>query len=356
MTRSRLLAFAFVSAPIVVAACFPDFQVGDGANGSDGGSSDGASGDGGSGDANGGGDGSTGDGGGSDGGGGDASGFDASATKLIPNGSYVFTNPSGTAMTNAALSHDVYFDTHELTAGVLRAWVAAAKPAPCATGSCTLDPGGPYASKIVWNAAWNQNVAAEDYKNAGCPPAGYATQGYPTYNGTDDKVPANCINWYQAAALCWFDGQKRLATQVEWHYVASGRGRGRTYPWGDTPAPSDCSLALWRNDAGSLDNYNGCAFPIKVGSTPMGASFDGVEEMAGSVAEWTWDWYDSAYPPQWPVDFAGPAEDAGGNYDKMARGGYWDSPESELRTYKIATHTPGSAFGDVGVRCVKTKL
>jgi formylglycine-generating enzyme required for sulfatase activity len=354
MARPYVFSLLVIGPALAFAGCFPDYQVGDGSQGNGDG---GVTGDGTTQDGAGNGDGqSAGDGGDGGGGGDGGNPFDAAASKVVPAGMFVFTDPSGSTMTTATLSHDVYFDTHELTVARLRDWVTAAKPFPCATGTCTLDPGGPYANKIVWNSAWNQNVAAEDYKDANCQAGGISQQGFPTYNGTDDTVPANCLNWYQAVALCWFDGGKRLATQVEWQYEATGRGRGRTYPWGDTPVPVDCSYAIWRSDGGSLDNYDGCGFPIKAGSAPMGASFDGVEDLAGSVAEWTWDWYDNTYPPQWPSDWTGPAEDAGNLFTKMTRGGNWDSPENELHTNQMSTHDPTTALGDVGIRCVKTKL
>ena len=41
----------------------------------------------------------------------------------------------------------------------LRDWVAAAKPFPCATGTCTLDPGGPYENKMVWYSACGGTTA-----------------------------------------------------------------------------------------------------------------------------------------------------------------------------------------------------
>jgi formylglycine-generating enzyme required for sulfatase activity len=343
--------------------CFPDFQVAgfagavDGSVGADGaGSADGAqAGDGAqSGDGSQGGDGgSNRDGGASSDG---AATFDASASKVIPAGTYVFKDPSNSTSTTATITHDFYMDGHETTTDVFRAWVAAARPVPCTSGACTLDPGGPYQASMQWDSSWTPQVALEKYKdNPSCSPAGSSfASGLASYNGTDDAVPINCLNWYQAVALCWFDGQKRLATQVEWLYEASGRGRGRTYPWGDTPTPTDCSHAIWTGDGGN--DRNGCNFPIRVGSAPAGASFDGVDDMAGSVAEWTWDWYDNTYPSAWPPDYAGPSADAGSIFSRMTRGGNWDAPEIELHTNRLGTHDPVNAFSDVGVRCVKTKL
>src|SRR6185437_3887516 len=111
--------------------------------------------------------------------------------------------------------------------------------------------GGPHESKMVWDPSWNANVAFEGYKDTANCTDTLGTVGShvttPTYPGGDDTVPITCINWFQAAAFCWWDGQKRLPTQVEWQYEATGRNRGRTYPWGDTPKP-DCAHATYVGD------------------------------------------------------------------------------------------------------------
>src|SRR5258708_13301498 len=96
---ARPYVFAVLIAPaLAFAGCFPDYQVGEGANGdggatNDGGGDDGATGDGGAGDGH------TGDGGGD---GGNA--FHAAASKLVPQGSFVFTTPGG-SMTTANVTH-----------------------------------------------------------------------------------------------------------------------------------------------------------------------------------------------------------------------------------------------------------
>jgi formylglycine-generating enzyme required for sulfatase activity len=291
--------------------------------------------------------------------------FPPAAQQLIPAGSFAYRNPNDTTTTQATLTHAYYMDQTELTVGVLRAWVAAQKPVPCTgTTPCTLDPGGPYAQTILWDPRWNTYASDELYKdlNGNC---NGLSQPFDTANGTyvgaDDRAPATCINWYIAASLCWFAGQKRLPTQVEWQYEATGRGAGRTYPWGDTPAPTDCTLAVW-ND-GNTSNYNGCNFPLDVGSNDGGgASIDGVWDMAGSVHEWTWDWYDSTYPSSWPNDYAGLPGDAGNTLEKPIRGGGWASDIGDLpalHIYVIDNGPTGSgtyAYNDVGVRCVQTKL
>jgi formylglycine-generating enzyme required for sulfatase activity len=288
----------------------------------------------------------------------------------VPAGTFVFLSQENT-MTTVTFTHDVYMDVDEMTAGRFRAWVAAARPTPsstCSTGHCTLDPGGPYEATMTWDPAWDQAATSELYKNTNCLTMYSVSGGSPTYNNADDNLPITCLNWYQAVAFCFWDGGKRLPTQAEWQYEATGRGMGNTYPWGDVPAPTDCSRAIWNNAATitTLNPYNNCNFPLDVGATPLGASRDGVLDMAGSVGEWTWDWAGPDgipyYPPLWPNDYAGPPDDAGypNTIYKMVRGGGWDSADTDLHSTAVTNvdlqNSATTAYSDVGVRCVKSKL
>jgi formylglycine-generating enzyme required for sulfatase activity len=83
----------------------------------------------------------------------------------------------------------------------------------------------------------------------------------------------------------------------------------------------------------------------------MGASPDGLLDMAGSVFEWVWD-YDGKYPSTPATDYAGPTTPA----YRSDRGGSWAFGMSQLRsTYRDAT-PPDTSFADLGVRCAKTVL
>jgi formylglycine-generating enzyme required for sulfatase activity len=101
---------------------------------------------------------------------------------------------------------------------------------------------------------------------------------YPVYN----------VTWMDANAFCEWLSEKigenvKLPTEAQWEKAARGTDQ-RKYPWGNSEP--NCQLG----------NFNPCgAAPKAVGSAPDGRSPYGVEDMAGNVAEWCRDWYESTY-------------------------------------------------------------
>jgi formylglycine-generating enzyme required for sulfatase activity len=275
-------------------------------------------------------------------------------SKLIPAGTFDFLNEQTQKTTPATLSHDFYLDELEVTVARFKAWIDGGQKPPCASGTCTLDPGGPYETTMIWDSAWNLSSASQSFQDpASCGNAGSNTgpsdNHAPTWGLPDGATfPIGCLNWYQAVAFCASEG-KRLPTETEWQYAASGRGLGRTYPWGNTE-PVGCTQAIWNNGA-AAPGFNGCGFPKVVGSVLAGASRDGVLDMAGSLYEWLWD-FDAAYPDAATLDYPGPAQ---GGF-RSTRGGAWSYAEDRMRsTYRDASN-PDVAEADKGLRCAKTKL
>jgi eukaryotic-like serine/threonine-protein kinase len=268
---------------------------------------------------------------------------------LIEPGAFAFDDGGG-QVTQASLTAAFWVDRDEVTVARFRRWLDAGSLPPCGVGTCSLDANGPYANAMQWQGAWSMFLPNSEYADPGeCTNAGEANDARPTFDAGDERFPIVCVNWYQAVALCASEG-KRLLTETEWYYVASGRGEGRAFPWGFT-APAGCDRALWRNEAGA-PSFNGCGFPLPVGSAPGGASRDGVRDLAGSVYEWVWD-AKAPYPAGPTSDYAGPPAGAEPE-DKALRGGGFTWPESELRTNHRNEMFSTFVKADIGIRCAKT--
>lgn len=220
---------------------------------------------------------------------------------LIPAGSFLMGSATGQA--NEAPEHEVsltafYLDIFEVSNAQYRACVEA--------GGCT--PGNKVDS--------------------------FTYQGYrddPGYN----NYPVMGVTWDQAQAYCRWAG-KRLPTEAEWEYAASGP-ENFTWPWGNT-FNAQLSAAS-AGDTQPVDSY------------PGGVSPFGVYNMAGNVGEWVADVYDETFYANSPVNNPISTGDGAG---RIFRGGSFANPDGAFFT---TSRRYGNArtFNDVdvGFRCAQ---
>ena len=153
------------------------------------------------------------------------------------------------------------------------------------------------------------------------------------------NLPVIGVTWYGARAYCEAIG-RRLPTEAEWERAARG-DQGFIYPWGN-----ERDLTLARTSRPRDGNVG----PIAVGSFPGGASPYGLQDMAGNVAEWVFDWYQPNYYAQPDASGLNPTGPVAGT-DRVIRGGSWDALPFFARTVHRQHEPPGDAYLWLGFRC-----
>jgi formylglycine-generating enzyme required for sulfatase activity len=138
--------------------------------------------------------------------------------------------------------------------------------------------------------------------------------------------PITGVGWYEAKAYCaWLGKGADLPSEEQWERAARGTD-GREYPWGnERPTPEHMNYD---------DSHIG--HPTPVGLYPLGASPEGVLDMAGNVWEWCETEHELEYEP--------------GDRLRVFRGGcFFDSARSARSAYRSGAR-PGSRRGLLGFR------
>ncbi len=186
---------------------------------------------------------------------------------------------------------------------------------------------------------------------------------------SSDETPLNCVSWENAEAACEAKGalaqrKGRLPTEAEWEYVATGRGRGFLFPWGDDP-PQCVSSSLGRYNpfgAPSCAPDAGTQAVETSGSHKSDAAEHladldrGVTDLAGSLSEWMRDNFASydANPLCWQRDgmLFNPVCVADMGEGHSVRGGSYATPREVSYAALRNAKDSREGFDDLGFRCV----
>jgi sulfatase modifying factor 1 len=111
-----------------------------------------------------------------------------------------------------------------------------------------------------------------------------------TAPSTQENLPINCVNWYEAYAFCIWDGGF-LPSEAEWEYVAAGGSKELEFPWGSMDPGTGNQYAVYNCDYPDGSGIcSGVANIAPVGTTTLGASTWGQLDMVGELYEWNLDW------------------------------------------------------------------
>ncbi len=207
----------------------------------------------------------------------------------------------------------------------------------------TFEPG--------WAVTDNGNIAptASNLSDAVCDPS--SAHAYATWTPSvagDEKLPINCVNWFEAYAFCIWDGGF-LPSKAEWEYTAAAGSQQRQYPWGSADPGTANQYAIYDCDYPSgSGTCTGVASIAPVGTPTLGAGFWGQLDLAGNVWQWNIDW-DAAY-----VDPCTDCADLTAASYRVVQGGIFSGTTDGLMPQNRYDGVPVNRLNNIGFRCART--
>jgi formylglycine-generating enzyme required for sulfatase activity len=169
-----------------------------------------------------------------------------------------------------------------------------------------------------------------------------------------ENHPVVNVTWNEARAYAEWAG-KRLPTEAEWEYVASGGSEDYEYVYQN----SQMYGKNYENIADESMRRVKFQFPVVSGyddgyvyTSPAGLFAPnkfGIYDLNGNVLEWCQDWYGDQYDSEQVKNPKGPSE---GRY-KVIRGASWNRSGTYMRTSYRTFYSMTVRFDFLGFRCAR---
>jgi formylglycine-generating enzyme required for sulfatase activity len=137
-----------------------------------------------------------------------------------------------------------------------------------------------------WDTSFNSNIVLKLTECSA--PLPFST--WTPVAGSNENLPINCVNWYEAYAFCIWDGGF-LPSEAEWEYAAAGGEQQRQFPWPTTSGDIDSQYAIFgcNYPSDAMGKCTGVANIAPVGTPTAGAGRWFQLDLVGNVSEWVLD-------------------------------------------------------------------